>query len=66
MTGSSTSGACTPAGSRACGKTLRALGEHTGLIIVTVGLADVTDEENLANIRNALRRQVPGHLLEKT
>ena len=47
-------------------KTLRALGEHTGLIIVTVGLADVTDEENLANIRNALRRQVPGHLLEKT
>ena len=47
-------------------KTLRALGEHTGLIIVTVGLADVTDEENLANIRNALKRQVPGHLLEKT
>ena len=47
-------------------RTLRALGEHTGLIIVTVGLADVTDEENLANIRNALRRQVHGHLLEKT
>ena len=47
-------------------KTLRALGEHTGLIIVTVGLADVTDEENLANIRNALKRQAPGHLLEKT
>lgn len=47
-------------------KTLRALGEHTGLVIVTVGLADVTDEENLANIRNALKRQVPGHLLEKT
>ena len=47
-------------------KTLRALGEHTGLVIVTVGLSDVTDEENLANIRNALKRQVPGHLLEKT
>ena len=47
-------------------RTLRALGEHTGLVIVTVGLADVTDEENLANIRNALKRQVPGHLLEKT
>ena len=42
------------------------MGEHTGLVIVTVGLADVTDEENLANIRNALKRQVPGHLLEKT
>ena len=42
------------------------MGEHTGLIIVTVGLADVTDEENLANIRNALKRQAPGHLLEKT
>ena len=28
-----------------------------------MGLADVTDEENLANIRNALKRQVPGHLL---
>ena len=26
----------------------------------------MTDEENLANIRNALKRQVPGHLLEKT
>lgn len=47
-------------------RTLRALGEHTGLVIVTVGLADVTDEENLANIRNALKRQVPGRLLEKT
>ena len=47
-------------------RTLRALGEHTGLVIVTVGLADVTDEENLANIRNALKRQAPGHLLEKT
>ena len=47
-------------------RTLRALGEHTGLVIVTVGLADVTDEENLANIRNTLKRQVPGHLLEKT
>ena len=47
-------------------RTLRALGEHTGLVIVTVGLADVTDEENLANIRNALKRQVPGQLLEKT
>ena len=47
-------------------RTLRALGEHTGLVIVTVGLADVTDKENLANIRNALKRQVPGQLLEKT
>ena len=47
-------------------RTLRAPGEHTGLVIVTVGLAVVTDEENLANIRNALKRQVPGHLLEKT
>ena len=47
-------------------KTLRSLGEHTGLVIVTVGLADVTDEENLANIRNTLKRQVPSRLWEKT
>ena len=47
-------------------RTLRALGEHTGLVIVTVGLADVTDKENLANIRSSLRRQVPSRLWEKT
>ena len=47
-------------GQRPAEKPSGALGEHTGLIIVTVGLADVTDEENLANIRNALKRQVPG------
>lgn len=45
-------------------RTLRALGEHTGLVIVTVGLADVTDKDNIANIRGSLKRQVPGRILE--
>lgn len=37
---------------------------NTKLIIVTVGLADVCDPENISNIRNSIRKQVPEHLLK--
>lgn len=35
------------------------------LIIVTVGLADVEDEENINNIRSALSRQLPFKMYER-
>src|SRR5699024_2878752 len=34
------------------------------LIIVTVGLADVCDKENISNIRNSISKQVPEDLLK--
>ena len=33
-------------------------------IIVTVGLADVQDAENIRNIRNAIRRQIPEDIFQ--
>lgn len=39
------------------------LPEDMKLILVTVGLADVNDQENINNIRNSLKAQVPGTLL---
>lgn len=33
-------------------------------IIVTVGLADVQDAENIQNIRNAIRRQIPEDIFQ--
>lgn len=40
-------------------QTLKALPIGAKLILATVGLADVTDPENIRNIRASLRRQVP-------
>ena len=37
---------------------------NTKLIIVTVGLADVCDKENISNIRNSISKQVPEDLLK--
>ena len=37
---------------------------NTKLIIVTVGLADVCDKENVSNIRNSISKQVPEDLLK--
>ena len=39
------------------------LPEDMKLILVTVGLADVNDQENINNIRNSLKTQVPETLL---
>ena len=36
------------------------------LIIVTVGLADVQDAENIQHIRNSIRRQIPGDIFQRT
>ena len=35
-------------------------------VIVTVGLADVQDTENIRNIRNAIRRQIPEDVFRRT
>ena len=35
------------------------------LVIVTVGLADVHDAENIQNIRNAIRRQIPEDIFQR-
>ena len=35
-------------------------------IIVTVGLADVHDAENIRNIRSAIRRQIPEDVFQRT
>lgn len=35
------------------------LGENTRLILATVGLADLRDEENIRNIRNGIQKQIP-------
>lgn len=42
------------------------LSPETELLLVTVGLADVRDAENIQNIRNAIRRQVPEEILRRT
>lgn len=36
------------------------------LVIVTVGLADVQDAENIQHIRNSVRRQLPEDVFERT
>lgn len=46
--------------------TVKKLSPNTKLIIVTVGLADVCDKENINNIRSSIRKQVPEHLLKKS
>ena len=46
--------------------TIKSLPENTRLIIVTVGLADVSDEENINNIRRSIRRQVPARVMDNT
>ena len=46
--------------------TIKALPENARLIIVTVGLADVSDEENINNIRRSIRRQVPARVMDNT
>ena len=47
-------------------QTIKHLPTDIKLILATVGLADVTDEENLCNIRRSVRKQLPEHLWENT
>ena len=46
--------------------TLAALPQSAKLLIVTVGLADVTKKENTDHIRESIRRQVPQSILART
>lgn len=46
--------------------TIKALQENTKLIIVTVGLADVTDKENVHNIRQSISKQLPNRFMDNT
>lgn len=46
-------------------KTLKAMGTHSKLIVVTVGLADVTSKETQESILKSLRTQVPEPLLKE-
>ncbi len=47
-------------------KTIKAIKEPTKLIVVTVGLADVNDKENIDSIRKSIREQVPESILQNT
>ena len=57
-------GALYAGGVKGLKNTVKKLSPNTKLIIVTVGLADVCDQENISNIRNSIRKQVPEHLLK--
>lgn len=46
-------------------KTVRKLNIRTELIIVTVGLANVSEKENTDNIRNSIRRQIAPEIFER-
>lgn len=52
-------GALYAGGVKGLRKTLRKLSPNTKLIIVTVGIADVRNKENVRNIRDSIRKQVP-------
>ena len=56
-------GALYAGGVKGLKNTVKKISPNTKLIIVTVGLADVCDKENISNIRNSIRKQVPEHLL---
>ena len=46
--------------------TVKALNGNQRLVIVTVGLADVSDKENTDSIRKSISRQVPENILKNT
>ena len=57
-------GALYAGGVKGLKNTVKKLSPNTKLIIVTVGLADVCDQENISKIRSSIRKQVPEHLLK--
>ena len=57
-------GALYAGGVKGLKNTVKKLSPNTKLIIVTVGLADVCDQKNISNVRNAIRKQAPEHLLK--
>ena len=57
-------GALYAGGVKGLKSTIKAIQENTKLIIVTVGLADVNNNENINNIRQSIRKQVPAYFLK--
>ena len=47
-------------------RTVKLIPPAAKLLLVTVGLADVTDPENIRNIRQSVSKQVPANLLQNT
>lgn len=47
-------------------RTVKLIPPEATLLLVTVGLADVTDPENIRNIRRSVAKQVPADLLPNT
>lgn len=47
-------------------RTVKLIPPAAKLLLVTVGLADVTDSENIRNIRQSVSKQVPANLLQNT
>lgn len=45
--------------------TIKVLPSNANIIIVTVGLADINDKENIDSIKQSIRRQVPKEIYEK-
>lgn len=45
-------------------RTVKLLSPDTRLVLVTVGLADVTDKQNIDNIQRSIRNQVPESILK--
>ena len=58
-------GALYAGGVKGLKNTIKKLSPNTKLVIVTVGLADVCDEENISSIRSSIRKQVPEYLFRK-
>lgn len=46
-------------------KTVGKMSPYQKLVIVTVGIADPTDAENIANIRRSVKTQVPAHFYDE-
>lgn len=58
-------GALYAGGVKGLKNTLKAMRGEAQLVIITVGLADVCDKQNVENIRNGIARQVPKELFER-
>ncbi len=57
-------GALYAGGIKGIKKIIKKLSSKQKLIIVTVGLADVTNKENIVNIRNSIKKQIPENILK--
>ena len=57
-------GALYAGGVKGLKETVKTIKKDTKFIIVTVGLADVKDENNIHNIRNSIMKQVPREIFD--